>query len=243
MAKNWTISEVTGELTKENKNKENLMDIGKRFPLLTVVLTAALAGNEKALVQFLDALPGDVTANKVNARLKDGAEEAEDNEDVGSEEVEEKQEKTAKENKKKESKDSGVKDYESMGAYPLYKLCKERGLDVKSKQPKNVYIEALKAADGAGSESEAEDDWDEGSEGQNYEDMKPKDLFDECKARGLKVEAKKSADYYIKKLKEDDAKSEAEGEGEDDWDEEEAPKENKSKGKKDKKDDEDEWDI
>ena len=228
MAKNWNVYEVANEI--KSGNKESLIDIGKRFPLLAVTLTAALAGDGESLMKFLEALPGDVTANKVNVRLRDEAEEAEDNDEEAVEE------KPAKESKKKESKD-----YESMGAYPLYKLCKERGLDVKSKQPKDVYIEALKAADGAGSEAEdeGEDDWNEGSEGQNYESMKPKELFDECKARGLKVEAKKSADYYIKKLKEDDAKSEAE----DDWDEEEAPKESKSKGKEKKKDDEDEWDI
>lgn len=228
MAKNWNVYEVANEI--KSGNKESLIDIGKRFPLLAVTLTAALAGDGESLMKFLEALPGDVTANKVNVRLRDEAEEAEDNDE---EVVEEKQ---AKESKKKESKD-----YESMGAYPLYKLCKERGLDVKSKQPKDVYVEALKAADGAGSETEGEDDWNEGSEDQAYENMKPKELFDECKARGLKVEAKKSADYYIKKLKEDDAKSETEGE--DDWDEEEAPKESKSKGKEKKKDDEDEWDI
>lgn len=89
-----------------------------------------------------------------------------------------------------------------------------------------------------------------------YEGMSPVDLFKECKKKGIKAEAKKSAKYYIDLL----TKAEAD-DGDDDWDdEEEAKPAKKAPAKKpaakkpakkaepvedddDDDDDDDDWDI
>lgn len=47
-------------------------------------------------------------------------------------------------------------DYENMSAKSLYKLCKERDIDVKPKKEKEYYIDLLVSAD----ENEEEDSWD-----------------------------------------------------------------------------------
>lgn len=69
-----------------------------------------------------------------------------------------------------------------------------------------------------------DDDWDD--EGENdYSSMSPKELYKECKNRGLEVIPKKPAKYYIKQLEEDDAQradwdDESDEDEEDDWDDE-----------------------
>lgn len=49
--------------------------------------------------------------------------------------------------------DDEAPDYSEMSAKELYKLCKERDLDVEPKKPQKYYIKQLEAAD------QAEDDW------------------------------------------------------------------------------------
>jgi hypothetical protein len=48
----------------------------------------------------------------------------------------------------------------------------------------------------------------------DYDEMKPKELYDECKKRGIDCEPKKKKEYYIDLLKKNDAES---GGEEDDW--------------------------
>lgn len=55
-------------------------------------------------------------------------------------------------------------DYSEMSAKDLYKLCKERGLDVEAKKPQKYYIKQLEAAD------QAEDDWSDNEDGEEWED-------------------------------------------------------------------------
>ena len=52
-----------------------------------------------------------------------------------------------------EDEDDEAPDYSEMSAKELYKLCKERDLDVEPKKPQKYYIKQLEAAD------QAEDDW------------------------------------------------------------------------------------
>lgn len=64
-----------------------------------------------------------------------------------------------------------------------------------------------------------EDDWDdeEGEdEEQDYESMSPQELYKLCKERGISCKPKKTKEYYIDMLEEQDE----EQEDEDDWDEE-----------------------
>lgn len=76
-------------------------------------------------------------------------------------------------------------------------------------------------------EEDYEDDYDD-EETTEYEDMSPRDLYRECVERGLEVEKKKKAAYYIAILEEDDEEQEDE-----DWDEDEDYDEDE--------DEEDEW--
>lgn len=55
-------------------------------------------------------------------------------------------------------------DYGSMSAKELYKLCKQRKLDVEPKKKEKYYINALKEAD------EAEDDWSDSDEEDDWEE-------------------------------------------------------------------------
>ena len=61
--------------------------------------------------------------------------------------------------------DDGIPDYSELTAKELYKLCKERGIEVKPKKPEKYYIKQLeeydKAQDDWSDEDEAEEDWDE----------------------------------------------------------------------------------
>ena len=68
MAKNWTAYEAAKEII-EGKNKENICEIGSRYPMLT--REVAVAG-DKILV-ILKALPK-VTARVLETGLKDGVE-------------------------------------------------------------------------------------------------------------------------------------------------------------------------
>ena len=52
-----------------------------------------------------------------------------------------------------DEEDDEAPDYSEMSAKELYKLCKERDLDVEAKKPQKYYIKQLEAAD------QAEDDW------------------------------------------------------------------------------------
>lgn len=64
---------------------------------------------------------------------------------------------------------------------------------------------------------------DEEEDENDYESMSPKELYVECKERGLKAKPKQKAKYYIDMLLEDDAKG-----NDEDWEE-------------DEEDEEDEW--
>jgi hypothetical protein len=63
-----------------------------------------------------------------------------------------------------DEEDSDDIDYSDMTAKELYNLCKERKIDVESKKPPRYYIKQLEEYD------KAQDDWDEDSEGDDYDD-------------------------------------------------------------------------
>ena len=120
----------------------------------------------------------------------------------------------------------------------------------RGRKPKKAENEPEKVEEA----EEKEDDKESESENK-YAGKKAMELYSECKKRGIKVEPRKTAKYYIDLLVDDDAKDD----DEDDWGEEEevkpapapAPKQKKSgKAKPEPKkeapveeDDEDDWDI
>lgn len=241
MAKNWTAYEAAKEIYGENK--ENIAEIGSRYPLFT--RTVAMA-NTDYILDILKALPK-VTARVVETGLKEM--EA----DVETDAVEDVKETKAGKGKKSQKTvadddfedDENETDYESMTAKALYALCCERGISSHCKsRSKQALIDVLKKHD-AGEleesgrkakksetkaakatkkaepvEEEDADDWDE--EEEDAEDSDPyagktaKELFTMCKERGIKVKPKQSADAYAKLLKDYDMKDDAEEEDEDD---------------------------
>lgn len=215
MAKNWTAYEAAKEII-EGKNKENICEIGSRYPMLT--REVAVAG-DKILV-ILKALPK-VTARVLEAGLKDGVEvEAEAETEVEDEDF----------------------DYTDMTAANLYKMCCARGISSKCKsRKKDALIELLEKFDRgeldeeepkkakAISKKQAKKEEPAESEEEEAEDEEEKDpyegktaieLFKMCKERGIKAKTKMKADAYVKLLKAADAESEAEeaeDDDDDDW--------------------------
>lgn len=227
MAKNWTAYEAAKEIV-EGKNKENICEIGSRYPMLT--REVAVAG-DKILV-ILKALPK-VTARVLETGLKDGVEMNEPEETEAEEET-----------KESETEEEDF-DYTDMTAANLYKMCCARGISSKCKsRKKDALIEILekfdrgeldeeepkketkkakatskKSAKKAEPVEEEDDDWDTEDEEESdpYEGKTAKELFNMCTERGIKTKPKQKADAYVKLLKKADAESEAE-EAEDDED-------------------------
>lgn len=269
MATNYTFAQVV-QAYADGTNRELMVEIGKRYPLLMAHVSKliALAGDE--FVAFATSMPEHITANKLNKALLEACSDAagEANEDIDDEDD--------ANDATDEATDAGDEDLSTKTTKELYNLCIKKRLKVsKYGKPKSYYIDALsgggesdeddadeaeeeqgkektaksskKAAD-AEPEDDGDDDGD--SEKDPYEGKSAMELFKECKKRGLKAVPKKPAKYYIDLLKKDD---EAHGEDasgdDDDWGDDEEPeqkpKSNKKSGSKKpaKEDDDEDWDI
>lgn len=221
MATNWSAYEAAKEIM--GSNKENIAEIGSRFPLFTRTVSMA---NSEYVLDLLKAIPK-VTARVIETGLKDINDVEEEAEEVA-EETQEKETKAKKEAKaagktkaKKEVEtedDAENDDYENMTSKALYKLCCDRGISSQcKKRDKASLIAVLKANDGAAGEDE--DDWGDEDEEETdpYAGKTAKELFKMCSDRGIKTKPKQSADAYVKLLKKAD-EAEAETEDEDDED-------------------------
>lgn len=249
MAKNWTMAEAVVAIA--NNDGEAILDIGRRFPLLTNYVAKAVAGDGKAVVALFESIPEYLTANKVQTALKNALGEVSEVED---EEVEETaEEKPAKPAKKVEKKaapkkveaeeddedevDEAADDYDAINGSKLYEMCKERGILSKCKTKKKADLIAALREDDANGGSDSDDEVEEAEETETseYDGMSAQELFKECKKRGIKAELKKPAKYYIELLVADDNRDEADEE--DDWEDEEeeeapAPKKPAKKAEK-----------
>lgn len=67
-------------------------------------------------------------------------------------------------------------------------------------------------------EPEPVDDDEDDADDDGYQSKTAKELYNECKKRGLKVEPRKSKNVYIEALEADDAKGDDDDEDDDDWD-------------------------
>lgn len=253
MAKNWNAYEAAKELY--GTNKENIEEIGSRYPLFT--RTVAMA-NSTYLLDLLSAIPK-VTARVVETGLKTN----EDNdivdaeaEDVTEVQAEKSETKKASVKKTKEEPDESGDDYESMSAKDLYALCCKRGISSMCKsRKKDALIELLEKLDNGEIEpakkkatakaepkkatksakkeepEEAEDDdWGDEDEEESdpYAGKPAKELYKMCVDRGIKTQPKQKPEKYAELLKKADAEAkEADSE---DWEDEEA-------------EDDDEWEI
>ena len=246
--RNWTIKEAV-EVIKAGTDAEAIKEIARINPLFVV----AVAKDDVATIANMMGEKFTVRRLEVNGVV--ASEDVED-EVMNAPEV--------------ETAEAGDEDLSAMSTKQLMALCDKRGIKVphygKNKQ---FYLDALQNA-GSAEEAEDEVEAEETEEATDaYEGKSAMELYKECKKRGLKVEAKKNAKYYIAALKKADEEAVEEEAEDDGWEdeEEEAPakpaKATKGgKGKKTEKapatksapkskaakaveedDDDDEWDI
>lgn len=243
MAKNYTMTDVAN-IFAERTDFEAMADIGKRYPLLAIKMTALATKAPEETADIFSYMPDYLSANKVNKAIKDGGEDVSDSDAEDDETTEAPAEKPAKKPvAKKEAKaDTGSKDFDSMNNKQMYELLGELG---ERKACKAEFGDLSKASmmaylkkhhsDGA---AEAEDEAEEEAEVGKYDGKKAPELYAICKKRGIKAEPKKPAKYYIDLLeKADAAEAEEEPEDEDDWGEDAEAEEPAD----DVDDDEDEW--
>ena len=111
-------------------------------------------------------------------------------------------------NKIKPLSDSAILKYIDK-AYPA-----DNNEDFEEDEPKK---KSNKTKTKAKTKVEETDDWDEEEDETNdYESMKPQELYKLCKERDIECKPKKSKEYYIDLLEEADEENDS-----DDWDEEE----------------------
>ena len=231
MATNWSAYEAAKEIY--GNNKENIAEIGSRFPLFTRTVSMA---NSDYVLDILKALPK-VTARVLETGLKD----------IDDVEVEKEVEAVNEAPKKETKAKKEVASYESMTSKELYALCCERGISSLCKsRKKDALIELLekydageiektsgrkkaekaepKKAEKSSNKAESEDDWDnwdDEEETDPYAGKSAKELFKMCTDRGIKTKTKQSADAYVKLLqKADEAEADTESEDDDedeDW--------------------------
>lgn len=249
MAKNYTIAEAVQIIT-ENGDNEALMDLGKRYPLLTqkIARVAVKAGED--FVDLMSFMPEYISANKVNSAIKKMLDEAPyaDEDAEGYCDEDEAEEKPAKKAGKKapakkakkaadEDEDDDVEeggsyDYDSMNNAKMYKLLGELGKrkDCKEKFGDLSHDSMLKYLKKYGPKSdatgEADDEDDVEESGDEYEGKSAVELYKLCKHRKIKAEQKKPAKYYIGLLKKADEEAAAEAEADDaeedeEWDDDE----------------------
>lgn len=220
MAKNWMAYEAAEVLLMGN-NVEEIAEVGSRYPLFTRVVSMA---NSRYILDLLKAIPK-TTARVIETGLKDMGEGVEETE------TEETQEETPKKAPKKEAKAKAKKekeedveesenDYESMTSKDLYKLCCDRGISSKcKKRDKATLIAVLRENDGAETEAEEHDSWDDEEDENPYAGKTARELYKMCCDRGIKAKTKQSADDYVKLLKKaDEAEAEVEEDEDDDDD-------------------------
>ena len=265
MAKNYTFAE-TVKIIAEGKDKEAIMDIGKRFPLMAMKIAAAAATTQgKEFVDLASYIPSYVTANKVNSCVKssitDGSEPDEATGDSDETEEVETEEDSGTE-------DSGERKYEDMTGKELWDILGKAGARKTAKSHKVVdLIAAVKALDeknagkaedkpkaskGKAKESKNEEPAEEDVRESPYDGENAMDLFKECKSRGISVAPKKPAKFYADLLMKDDASKKDEPEEADDWGDEEEEEKPAAKGKADKaknkpvaksEEEDEDWDI
>lgn len=221
MAKNYSFAEAV-KIIAEGKNKTEMADIGKRFPLLAMCIAtiAVKAGND--FVEMASFMPEHLTANKVNSAMKAQLGDADVEDEETEEEKPAKVEKAPKAKSEKKAEEADGTDYNAISGSKLFEMIKAAGKlkDLKAKGfgTKKADLVAYLNENPLDAE-EAEEETEEAGK---YDDMTAMELFKECKKRGIKAEAKKPAKHYISLLEKDDAKAaEEETDAEDDWDDEE----------------------
>ena len=198
MAINWSVGEAARELA--GVNKENIMDIGSRFPLFSNLVMKALGGDKEAFVMLMEAVPK-TTARVMEMALKAGTKDKADDADTDEDVAEDKEVAPKVEEPEEEKK-------------PAKKGKKEPAKDEKKAPDKR----GKKAAPKVEETEDEDEDWgdDEEEEKDPYAGKSAKQLFDMCKKRGIKAKPRQTPDAYVKLLKKADVEAEADEDEEDD---------------------------
>lgn len=236
MARNYSLAEAVDIIVK-GKDMEAIADIGRRYPILAVKISALAAIAGEQFNEFMSYIPEHISANKVNSIIKikkdiEGSDNANDAPDP--DEVEGKSVKNTDKKEAVEDTDDGT-DYDSMSGKELWDLLGKKGLRNKCKEKygtkKADLIKFLKELDAEGEDTDGDVE-DDDAEAKDYSKMTAPELFKECKKRGIKAEMKKPAKYYITLLKKDDqAKDNSD---DDEWDEDATEEEKKPVKKQEK---------
>lgn len=211
MAKNWTVAEVATSINENGTMNENTLDFGRRFPVTTNLVVAALTGDKNAVLQLLIALPEYVTMSKLEKNFKTAIEEGtpigpvSSDEDTDSEEDEETEDeapapKTAKKvagKKETVAASTDDDDLESKTGKELLEIGKELGIPVKAMKGKTMAIESIRKAR---AEQGVMPTPVEDNDDTDYSTMSAKDLYKLCKERGIEAEQKKPTKYYVELL-------------------------------------------
>lgn len=236
MAKNYTMKEAC-EIIAAGEDLEAIFDIGRRFPVLAHKLAVATAKAGDEVVDLMNYMPEYLTANKVNSQIKKA---------MGGTTSEGETEQDTAEETEGETETAAAEWNENMTGKQLWDILGKAGKRKLANSTKKAdLIEACKKAFGEGTAEEAKEaeEAEEQTEGA-YAGKSAMDLFKECKKRGIKAPAKKTAKYYADLLEKDDAKAEN-TDADDDWDDEPEEKAEKpaKKAAKAEADDDDDWDI
>lgn len=216
MAKNYTLKEAALVIAN-GTNTEELIEVGKRYPILHHKMAVLAAKAHDEFVDFVNCMPDTLTMLKVNNQIK-GSVASVEADDSAADEVEA--------DEKETKATASEKDYDSMSGKELYellgKLGKRKECKVKYGLKKEDMAKFLKEMNGADTEADDEVEETEVEEVEAdenpYEGKTAVELYTMCKKRKIKAEPKKPAKYYIALLVEADKPAEAEEEAEDDWD-------------------------
>lgn len=228
MAKNWTMAEAANVIATNGINNEDLMDFGRRFPVTTNLITAALAGDKEAIKIVFGAIPAYVTMGKMEKNFKEATDSDVEDADVEDTDAED------SDDEETEATETGEKDFSAMNNKQLKAELRKAGFksaDIKGKNKAAMLAMLNGAAPVAEADDEEEDTEEEAEEtAVDYSKMSARELYKICKSKGIDVEQKKPAKYYIDAI--NAAEGEDEEDGADEWEEEEtAPMPKPAKGK------------
>lgn len=265
MAKNYTLKEAAN-IIAEGKKKDEIIEIGRRFPLLAVSLAAVIAQANEKFLDFINYMPDHITANKINSAMKSDIEDTDEaDSDEDETEAPAKAEKSVKKATKKVEAEADS-DYSAISGTKLYEMIKSAGKlkDLKAKgfgTKKADLVAYLEHNPLDGTDEVEEEAEDEAETAGKYDDMNAMELFKECKKRGIKAAPKKPAKFYVELLEKDDtanADSDEAEAGDEDWDDEEPEEKPVKKSEKkpvkkatkksepaesEDEDEDDDWDI
>lgn len=218
MARTYTFEEAV-KIIFENEDKEAMVDMARRFPLATMKIVEMVTMTGEKFVEFASMVPSYITMSKVNSTAKNSVANDTDETDAENEteevDVKEPVKEPANVEKKNRGRKAKVKEekpvedegeddeestekdpYEGKNAVELYKMCKERGLNVKSRLKASEYVKALKEDDAKAAKVEEADDDDDGWE-DNEPEEKPVKTAKKEKKKAKQVEEDEDDDWDI----------------------------------------------